>query len=387
MSFAIGIESCVESPPAILESATRFGILSNQASVDRNQRFSHEVLAERFPGRLRALFSPQHGFWGTEQDNMIETPHSSLGGLPVYSLYSEIQSPTESMLEDLELLVVDLQDVGTRVYTFLKTLELCLVACARWDTRVLVLDRPNPLGGELVEGAPVEAGFESLVGIRGFPMRHGLTLAQAALFLRDRIPDLSLEIVSLEGYSRRTTWDDLDRRWIPTSPNLPRPESVAVYPGTVLVEGTNLSEGRGTTTPFEIVGAPFVDESHLAGEMGKRGLDGVVFRPIRFTPTFQKWAGEECGGVFLHVTDLDAFRPYRAAITLLAAIHDAWPDEFRWRDPPYEYEEKLLPIDILSGSSRLREAIDRGLSTRDTEPLANVDPIRWSPLASIDLAY
>ena len=370
-----GLERCLASPPDLLRGA-RLGLLANHASLDAGFRTAPDLLAARFPGQLHALLSPQHGLWGEQQDNMIETPHATHPrlGVPIYSLYAEARRPSAAMLDGLDCLVVDLQDVGTRVYTFVWTLLHCLEACAEASVAVLVLDRPNPLGGVEVEGPELDPEFASFVGLRAMPMRHGLTLAEAARWLNRSI-GADLHTVAMQGWERGMTFAATGCAWVPPSPNLPRLEGVDVYPGQVLLEGTNLSEGRGTTTPFEVLGAPWLDPFALADALADRALPGVVCRPYRFEPTFHKFAGESCGGVFLHITNAQAFRPYRTTLTLLAAARAANPAEFAWRPPPYEYETTRMPIDILTGGSALREALDAGAV--DAEALAALDAAAW----------
>ncbi len=373
---SFGLERCLQDPPAILHGR-RFGLVANQASVDATFAQSHTLLAARFPGQLAALFGPQHGFLSEQQDNMIETAdgYEPRLGIPVFSLYGEHRKPTPAMLTGLDLLVIDLQDVGCRVYTYMWTLLLCLEACAEARIPVLVLDRPNPLGCDTYEGALLDPDFASFVGSHPIPMRHGLTLGQLALlFNAERGIGADVHVLAMRGVDPRARFDQLGRAWLPPSPNLPRFEGVLTYPGQVLLEGTNLSEGRGTTTPFEVCGAPFVDAYRLADMLRERDLPGVVFRPVRFEPTFQKWHGQSCGGVFLHVIDPAIFRPYLTTLHLLACVRAAWPTAFAWREPPYEYETVKLPIDILTGGTAVRLAVDSGA---DVAPLAAVDATAW----------
>lgn len=378
---AIGLENCLASPPASLRGA-RFGLLVNQASVDGRFRYAHDLLAGVPWGRLAAIFSPQHGLWSEDQDNMIESPHRRHRrlGVPVYSLYAATRKPTPDMLDGLDCLVVDLQDVGTRVYTYHWTLSYCLEACAERGIAVVVLDRPNPLGGRRAEGPRLEAAFTSFVGRAPIPMAHGLTLGEMARYLNHALAlGAAVDVVPMRGWRRETTWSDLGRPWIPPSPNLPRLEGARVYPGMVLVEGTNLSEGRGTTTPFEVIGAPFIDPDALVEALAAWELPGVAFRPLAFKPTFQKWQGQECGGVFVHVVDERVFRPYRTAVVLLGCTRRLWPGAFRWLPPPYEYEAEKMPIDILSGGSTLREVLDAGLTpARLDEATALEEPAWWA---------
>jgi len=386
-----GLERALEDPPAVLADARCFGVLVNQASVDREFRYAHELLSARFPGRLAALFGPQHGLWSEQQDNMIETGHAldAKLGVPVYSLYSERRKPSPEMLDGLDVVVVDLQDVGTRVYTYIWTLLLLLEAAADAGVTVLVLDRPNPIGGEVVEGPLLTTGFESFVGLRPIPMRHALTIGELARhFVRTSGLDVRLEIVPVAHWSRDMLWHDLGRAWVPTSPNLPRFEGVAVYPGQVLLEGTNLSEGRGSTTPFELCGAPWLDGTAWAEAARELGADpNVHLRPLRFEPTFHKFHGESCGALFLHSHDPAQTRSYRTTLALLAAARKLAPADFGWRAPPYEYEADLMPIDILTGDARVREAIDSGASRSDLDALAHVDAARWRSDTEPDRLY
>jgi len=241
-----------------------------------------------------------------------------------------------------------------------------------------VLDRPNPLGGRRAEGPRLQMPYASFIGRAPVPMAHALTLGEMARYLNDCMGiGASVEVVPMTGWRREMTYRDTGRPWIPTSPNLPRLEGVDVYPGMVLVEGTNLSEGRGTTTPFEIVGAPFVDPDALADALGQWDLPGVTYRPLAFRPTFQKWQGRACGGVFLHVVDDRAFRPYRSAVVLLACAGQLWPEAFEWLSPPYEYETEKMPIDVLSGGRDLREGIDAGLTPTLLDELTALDEDGW----------
>jgi uncharacterized protein YbbC (DUF1343 family) len=353
----------------------------NQASVDHSFRYACDLLAERFPGQLAAIFSPQHGLWGEEQANMIESPHGVYEplGVPVYSLYSETRRPTAEMLRGLDCFVIDLQDVGTRVYTFIWTVQQCLIACAAEKIPLVVLDRPNPLGGEIAEGPLLEAGFESFVGGATIPLRHGLTMGEVARLLnRERQIGAELDVVSMTGWRRNMLYDDTARCWVAPSPNMPRATTAMLYPGQVLLEGTNLAEGRGTTLPFEVVGAPFIDPNRLCEELKANDLPGLAIRPIRFVPTFDKWTGERCGGVALHIIEPRAVRSVTMTLQLLAAIQRLWPSDFAWLPPPYEYEKVKMPIDILFGSSRLRQRLSESPPRDATiRELARLDEPAW----------
>ncbi len=346
-----------------LIAGRRVGLVCNPASVDARFQHTADRLKNDPEVTLVALFGPQHGFRSDLQDNMVETPHGRdcRRQVPIYSLYSETREPTSDMLRGLEVLVVDLQDVGTRVYTFVYTMANCMRACARHGIRVVVCDRPNPIGGEQVEGTRLQEPWTSFVGQFPIPMRHGLTIGELArLFNEEFGINAALDVVPLEGWNRDAYLDDTGLPWVIPSPNLPTLDSAIVYPGAVLFEGTLLSEGRGTTRPFELIGAPWIDGDRLAEAMNARRLPGVHFRPAFFEPTFQKHAKRSCGGVQLHVIDRQAFLPLRTAVELIAEFHAANPDRFAWREPPYEYEHDKEPIDILYGTDQLRRTIDSG---------------------------
>jgi uncharacterized protein YbbC (DUF1343 family) len=336
------------------------GLIVHPASVTPGLEHSADALLDA-GFRLEALFGPQHGARGEKQDNMIESEHYTdpVTGLPVHSLYSEVRSPTPEMLDGLDALVFDLQDVGVRVYTFVWTMALAMEACAAAGIRFVVLDRPNPVGGAVREGPVLRPGFESFVGLHPVPLRHGLTCGELARWLNaERDIGCELEVVACHGWRRSMRWTETGLPWVLPSPNLPTPDSCSVYPGMVLVEGTNLSEGRGTTRPFELFGAPWLDGRDLAALASEDLGEGAVLRPCSFEPTFQKHARRICHGAQIHVTEPDAFRPVRAAVAILTACRALAPDDFAWRDPPYEYEAELAPIDILWGHDGLRKGID-----------------------------
>jgi len=346
----------------------RVGLVSNPASVDRQLRHIADHLAGHPHTRLAALFGPQHGFRSDVQDNMIETRHAhdEVRRVPVYSLYSDVREPTAEMLRGLDLLVVDLQDVGVRIYTYIYTLANCLKAARRHGLKVIVCDRPNPIGGLQIEGPVLVPGFESFVGMYPIPMRHGLTIGEIARLFNEHFGiGADLEVIPMEGWRREMYWDDTGLTWIISSPNIPTFDTTTVYPGGVLFEGTNVSEGRGTTRPFELIGAPWVIAERFAEAMNRRDLPGVYFRPAVFEPTFQKHAGIACAGVQPHVLDRQTFRAVEAGVALIEAFRASDPNQFRWKDPPYEYEFEKMPIDCLAGSSTLREQIDGGVAAHE----------------------
>jgi len=339
----------------------RVGIVCNHASIDRGFLHIVDRLAAADRLTLAAIFGPQHGFRSDVQDNMIETPHASDPGrrVPIYSLYSETRQPTAKMLGDIDVLVVDLQDVGARIYTYIYTMANCMRACARHRVPIIVCDRPNPIGGVDVEGARLVPGFESFVGQFPIPMRHGMTIGELARLFNDVFAiGADLEVVRLEGWRRDMYADQTDLPWVMPSPNMPTLDTAIVYPGTVLFEGMMISEGRGTTRPFELLGAPWIEAERFARDMNGLRLTGVHFRPAVFEPTFQKHAKQTCGGCQIHVTARHLFKPVLVGVALAGMFWRTDPAKFAWRQPPYEYEHDKMPIDILAGSDTLRKQIE-----------------------------
>lgn len=317
----------------------------------------------RVGGNVRSIFSPQHGFNSEKQANMKESPDdwdSSLG-VPVFSLYGSVREPTPEMLKEIDVLVADLPDVGTRVYTYGTTLGLCLEAAARAGIRMVVPDRPNPIGGAGVEGNVVRDGYRSFVGRYPIPMRHGLTMGELARYVVKKSGVVcDLEVIPMEGWRRRDYFPDTQLPWVFPSPNMPSWETALLYPGMVLLEGTNVSEGRGTTLPFHLFGAPFIRQREMEEWLKEANLQGVVFRPVSFEPAFDKWAGNLCHGFQIHVTDRDELRPYRLGLAVLEGLYSLHEKEFAWLPPPYEYEWEKLPIDILLGDGTLRQKLEEG---------------------------
>jgi uncharacterized protein YbbC (DUF1343 family) len=368
----LGSEILLASPRL---KGLRVGVLANPASIDQRFRHITDVLAQSGDFKLTAIFGPQHGYQSNLQDNMIETPHGKdpRSNVPIFSLYSETREPTPEMLGLIDVLVIDLQDVGARIYTFIYTMANCLRAAARAGIPVIVCDRPNPIGGVAVEGPTLEPGYESFVGLFRMPMRHGMTVAELALLFNDHFGiGAELKTVPMEGWSRQMYWDATDIPWVMLSPNMPTLDTAIVYPGTVLFEGTMMSEGRGTTRPFELIGAPWLDGEAFAARMNGVGLNGVYFRPVNFEPTFQKHAKVPCGGCQIHVTDRDEFEPVKVGVSLLREGFGFRPDAFKWREPPYEYEHDKMPIDILAGSPELREQVEAQI------PLSEI-VVSWRP--------
>ena len=342
----------------------RVGLICNQASVDHGYQHAADLLHSHPGIDLRALFGPQHGIRGDVQDNMIETGHSidRKTGLPVHSLYSETREPSDAMLEDVDVLVFDMQDVGCRIYTFVYTLANCMRVAQRLGKRVIVCDRPNPIDGTHVAGNILEPAYASFVGQFPLPTRHGMTVGELAQMFNDHFKiNCDLEVIPMDGWKREFWHDDTDAPWVLPSPNMPTLDSATVFPGTVHFEGTQVSEGRGTTRPFELIGAPYIDPDAYAERLNDLGFDGVLFRSCVFQPTFQKHAGVSCGGVQIHVLDRDSFEPWSAGIAMVKLIHDMYRDEFRWKEPPYEYVYDKNPFDVISGTAKIREAFETGI--------------------------
>jgi uncharacterized protein YbbC (DUF1343 family) len=348
----------------------RAGLIANPASVDRHYVHAVDRFAASRDIRLAAVFGPQHGARADQQDNMIETrdERDPRLGIPVYSLYSERRKPTGQMIENLDVVFCDLFDVGVRAYTFLWTMALAMQACAEHGRRFVVLDRPNPIGGIDIEGNVLDADFASFIGLYPVPMRHGLTAGEMAALLNGEFGiGATLDVIEVRGWTREHWLDRTGLPWIMPSPNMATLDTAAVYPGSVLVEGTNLSEGRGTTHPFEILGAPFIDAYRFAGRLNESKLPAVRFRPVWFKPVFDKWQGQLCGGAQIHVLDRGSFRPYLTGLTVLAAAIELYPKQFAWRQPPFEYEYQKMPFDILAGSGRIRAELEKRTDPADIE--------------------
>lgn len=346
------------------------GLVIHPASVNRKLEYAvdNAVKSKRFI--LKALFGPQHGIRGETQDNMVEWKGftDKKTGLPVYSLYSQIRKPTQEMLEHIDALVFDIQDIGARYYTFIWTMELCMQACLENNKSFVILDRPNPIGGHIIEGAMLNMEYASFVGQRPLPVRHGMTVGEIGNYLKDEFyQNLNLYIVKMKNWKRNMWFDMTGLPWVMPSPNMPTPDTAFVYPGMCLLEGTNMSEGRGTTRPFEIFGAPFIEPEALVKQLNEFKLPGVIFRPLYFQPTFQKHVGMTCGGAQMHITNRERFKPFKTGVAIMKAAYDLYPKDFKWKEPPYEYETKKLPIDILAGTDRLRKNIEEGKDLEQME--------------------
>lgn len=365
----LGLEILRDQPERALDWG-RCALLCNQASLTADYTPAWTVLQKILGDRLVVLFGPQHGLEATVQDNMIETGHSrhAATGLPVYSLYSETREPTAEMLSGVDTIVIDIQIVGCRVYTFKYTIAACLRAAKKLGKRVVVLDRPNPMGGVHVEGRVLDLDATSFVGEFAIPMRHGMTPAESARLFNQQI-GADLEWIGLEGWSPEHMWDQTGREWIITSPNLPTSPAVYVYPGTVMLEGTNISEGRGTCLPFQFVGAPYIRSSQEFADR-LRVLygpgDEVFFRPTEFQPTSQKWSGQPCRGAQIHVRNAARLRSYELGLAVVRAAMELGADQYRWKEPPYEYDLVTLPMKLIIGSQKAdQKFLARDFSVKD----------------------
>lgn len=360
--ITIGLENLSSATDTL--RGKRIGLLCNHASTDSGLRHSRDVLLDLYGTQLTCLFSPQHGFFSEKQDNMIESDHGvdPVSGLPVFSLYGESRRPSRTMFDKIDLLLIDIVDVGTRVYTFLYTMAYCMEAAAKYGKKVLVLDRPNPIGGTAVEGNILKADCSSFVGLYAIPMRHGMTFGELALYINAEYSiGADLEVLTMQGWKRSMLFRDTGFPWVAPSPNMPTPETALVYPGQVIWEGSNCSEARGTTLPFECVGAPFWRHDEILNALEGTDLPGCVLRPLVFQPTSGKWMQQDCVGFQIHVTDANDFLPYRTSLALLQAVIQCYPDAFSYKEPPYEYEFERLPMDLILGDKELRCELESGV--------------------------
>ncbi|HEU4616232.1 MAG TPA: DUF1343 domain-containing protein [Kofleriaceae bacterium] len=366
MAVQTGLARLASEGEALL-AGRRIGLLVNATSVDAELRHAIDLLRARPELRITALFGPEHGVRGDAQDMIgVDTATDPLTGLPVYSLYGHTEaslSPTPAMLDEIDVMVFDVQDVGSRYYTFVWTMVLAMRACAKAGKPFVVLDRPNPIGGTHIEGPAIEPGYESFVGLVSCPNRHGMTAGEIARW-RHAVEKLDGEllVIAMRGWQRDMYFEHTGLPWVLPSPNMPTVDTALVYPGMCLVEGTELSEARGTTRPFELSGEPWLDGHRLARDMTAMNLPGCVLRPVVYTPTFHKHARQACGGIQIHVTNADAFRPYRTGVAFLKACHDQDPAQFRWREKAYEFVEAIPAIDLLAGTDALRKGIEAGAS-------------------------
>jgi len=355
--------------PATLKGA-RAGLLMHPASVNSSLDHAVDCFMKSEIIKLKTLFGPQHGINGETQDNMVEWEgfKDKKTGFPVHSLYGQTRKPEPSMLTDIDVMVIDLQDVGSRYYTFIWTMELCMQACNEAGISIVILDRPNPLGGIMTEGPVLEMDYVSFVGRQPLPVRHGMTNGEIGYYLKQEFfNDLDFHVIPVNGWERSRWFDQTGLPWVLPSPNMPTLDTAMVYPGMCLLEGTNLSEGRGTTRPFEIFGAPFISPEILVENLKKAELSGVIFRPMYFKPTFQKHADKLCGGAQIHITDREKYKPFKTGVAIIKVIFELYNEHFKWKEPPYEYETEKLPVDILAGTDKLRAYIEEGRSLKQME--------------------
>lgn len=348
----------------------RVGLLCHPASINAAFEHASDVFLRMKELRLTAFFGPQHGIRGETQANMIEWKgfRDPRTGRMTYSLYGTHRKPTPAMLADVDVLVCDLFDVGSRYYTYIWTLLLCMEACAEQGKSLVVLDRPNPINGVDTEGPVLDPAFASFVGLKPLPIRHGLTIGEIAGYFKAAfVPAVDLHVVKMTGWKRAMFYHETGLPWAMPSPNIPTLESALVYPGMCLFEAINVSEGRGTTRPFEIFGAPFIRAEVLGRDLNRLKLPGVVFRPLYFKPTFDKYTGVLCGGAQMHIADPRCFKPFLTAVAIIQTVRRLYPGKLKWLPGPYEYEARKRPIDILFGSDKYRKAIEQGKGLRELE--------------------
>lgn len=368
----IGLER-IEDDFSLLDGCDNIGVLCNHSSVTRKYRHILDIVANKAGNRLKGIFSPQHGLYSTLQDNMIESHHENhpITKVPVHSLYSETRIPTEEMLKGIDTILIDLPITGCRVYTYKYTVAACLRAAKKYGKKIILLDRPNPIGLETIEGNILEGSFSSFVGEFPIPLRHGLTMGELARFFNNDIK-ADLKVIELSGYDPSHYWQHLKRDWLFTSPNLPTADSVYVFPGTVMMEGTNLSEGRGTTMPFQLIGAPYIQNEFKFCEklVNNYGLSeeegGLFFRPIRFQPSFQKWANKECKGCFIHILDVKKIATFKLGLAIIKTALEENPKEFKFRPPGYEYNFTQLPIHLILGTANTDDLLNRNKKSQES---------------------
>ena len=361
MTVVTGLDSIKQGSGWSEKFPGKVGYVAHAASVDQQLQHGISIFKETFGSKFTKIFSPQHGLVGDVQDNMIESDHfhHPYFDLPVYSLYSETRKPTPEMLSGLDHVFVDLQDVGTRIYTYIYTMTYMMEVCAALDIEVIILDRPNPINGLQLEGNMLEPAFTSFVGRHPLPVRHGMTIGEVAI-MANRFWEINcrLEIIPMKGWDRAMYFDQTGLPWVLPSPNLATLDAALTFPGTVLFEGTNLSEGRGTTRSLETIGHPAIEPYGLLGTLNQLfsgyQLEGFTLRPVNFIPTFQKHQDKVCGGYQIHVTNATKFQPWKVGQLLCHTLYHELGEDFNWKQPPYEYEYDKMPIDILNGSDKLR---------------------------------
>ena len=372
ISVRSGLEVLLEDKALQKKMSGRLGFLGHSCAVTDHLDLGLEALLKTFGKKLVKAFGPQHGFVTDVQDNMIESKDyiHPYFNIPIHSLYGETRFPTDEMLEGIDTLIVDLQDVGTRVYTYITTLALVMERCEAKNIKVVVLDRPNPVGGEIIEGPVLQDQWRSFVGHHPIPQRHGLTMGEVAKLQQKLFtPNCELEIIQMENWKRSYFWKDLNRHWINPSPNLPTMESAITFCGTVLYEGTNISEGRGTTRSLEVLGAPGIEpfsfRDRLLDKLKETDLSGFTIRPLQFHPMFQKHSDKTCGGIHIHPTQPEIFKSWRLGAFLLKCFYEEEAFQFKWNDHPYEYETSSLAINYINGSEDLKNWVENSGSYDD----------------------
>ena len=386
-----GLERLLDDPTRWLGGG-RVGLVANPTTVDRGLVHAADLMHAHPNIDLRMLFGPEHGIRGAAQDMIqVGDARDPVTGLPEVSLYGmtfDSLSPTAEHLARIDVLVFDVQDVGARYYTYAATMALCMRAAGAAGVKVVVLDRPNPIGGLQIEGGGLEPGLENFCGLYPVPQRHAMTVGELARLYNVTFGvSCELEVIPCERWPRDAYFDACGLPWVMPSPNMPTLDTAVVYPGMCLLEGTNLSEGRGTTRPFELCGAPFIDGQALAAALERYGLPGVRFRPCVIEPTFQKFARQRCGAVQVHVTDRRAFNAYHTGLAVLLAVKTLWPDAFAWRIQPYEFRSDVPAIDLLTGKPAVREAIDRGTTLDAVVRLACTGTERYAAGRDAALLY
>ncbi|MEI6049524.1 MAG: DUF1343 domain-containing protein [Bacteroidota bacterium] len=355
-----GLEMILEHFPSAL-NGKRVGILCHAPSITKKFEHISDIFFRRNDCRLAAIFGPQHGIHGQTQDNMIEwlSQRHPVYDIPLYSLYGEHRKPAPEMLNNIDVLLIDLQDVGARLYTYIWTVKLCIEACYEAGIPVWILDRPNPIGTLPFDGPVLKEEYFTFVGGASIPLCHRMTIGEMALWIKEKYyPKCDLNIIWMKNWRRSSLFSETGLPWVLPSPNMPTVQSAIVYPGTVLIEALNLSEGRGTTIPFELFGAPFIDSEKLKMNLDERKIEGCAFRIHNFIPTFHKFRGELCNGLQIHVTNINRYKPVGTALEIFdAIIETSEAGALKFNMPPYEYEYNLMPFDILSGDSGMRESL------------------------------
>ncbi len=380
-----GLERLLSEKDLQAKFKGNIGYLCHSASVTKDLEHGLLALQRVFGSQLKKIFGPQHGFVTDVQDNMVETTHYThpYFKLPVYSLYSETRIPTDEMLEGLDHIFVDLQDVGTRIYTYIYTMTLLMEACQKKGIEVVILDRPNPIDADTLEGNILDLNYASFVGRHPIPVRHGLTMGEVAKMHAKYWggKDCKLTVIEMKGYNRKMSYEDTGLPWVIPSPNLPTIEAAYTFVGTVLYEGTNISEGRGTTRSLEIIGHPKIEafgfHEKLKPVLAKANLKGFVLRPLVFLPTFQKHAGKPTGGYQIHVTDRKTFEPWRLCQYLLREMYHELGSDFAWKVPPYEYEYHKVPVDLINGTDELRLWVEKRGSEEEYQAIMKKGQSEW----------